>query len=374
MNNPKSKHTPFADGKFKGLFESIRNSPYPLHYTLRWPWFFKYPSLYRHSKIKSKPDVYGKAENGKIFDGVRLIFAGDIMVLNGDEPPVLCNELCELISGSDFFVANLEAPLGEQKSNPEKRNTFKFHMPKSFFDNIQKQIGLNYSRWVIGNANNHSGDAGVDGFNKSIEILNNLGVQHLGHRSYTDPFRIIRFKGFKLGFSAWTHWINRDMHSEQQPVISDCDMNEFSVSNYKKNCGLDFVVGLPHWEYEFQHFPRNKTRQLASRFMNNGFDILVGSHPHVMQPYEYFDSKLCFYSLGNFCGLGVAKPVKIIPLLEVHICRNSTTGSTYVKHFKYHYFYQLNNQMGVEIVPLKDISENLLRPAVERISKVIKIT
>jgi hypothetical protein len=374
MKTINNKHTPFADGKFKGLWDSIQNSPYPWHYTLRWPWYFKYPSTRNHSGLKPLPDQYGDNEPLKEPTGehLRLTFAGDIMVLNGDAPPILCEPLRKLIRDSDLFIANLEAPLGAHAPDPDKRNTFRFHMPQAFLENIQQQIGLDFSRWVLTNANNHSGDAGLEGFNQSISLLESFGVKHLGHKTFTNPFRIVEHNGFKLGFSGWTHWLNRDMCG-QQPVLSGVDMNATSPSDFKTANELDFMIGLPHWEFEFQHFPRRKTRRLAQSFLSRGFDLLVGSHPHVLQPWELFNDKPCFYALGNFCGLGIARPVKIIPLLEVQLYRAAKSSETQIRSFQLHYFYQLHENNEIKIVPLKDIPPDLLQSATQQLSKVVQI-
>ena len=372
MSANDTKHRPFFDGKLNGLWDSIKNSPYPLHYTLRWPWYFKNPSVRNHSGIKIKSDSFNTFVPIKKGD-IKLLFAGDIMVLNGDKPPVLSPKLCNLISSSDLFIANLEAPLGNHKPVSDKKYAFRFHMPVEFLLNIQKQIGLPFKKWVLTNANNHSGDMGVDGFNTSIHLLEALGVNHVGHRDFTSPFRIIETQGIKIAVAGWTHWLNRDLNSTVQPVINPSDINHTDINRFKQENAVDFVIGLPHWEFEFQHFPKTNTRKSGIIFLQIGFDLLVGSHPHVLQPYEIFDDKYCFYSLGNFCGLGVAKPVKIIPLLELHLTKSMDTDTkTSISSFKIHYFYQHHHGDTISIVPLEEMSCDVKLAAETRINKVME--
>ena len=372
MSANNTTHRPFFDGKLNGFWDSIKNSPYPLHYTLRWPWYFKNPSVRNHSGIKPKKDSCNFLEAGQKND-LKLLFAGDIMVLNGDKPPVLSPKLCNLISSSDLFIANLEAPLGKHKPVSDKKYAFRFHMPLEFLLNIQKQTGLPFQKWVLTNANNHSGDMGIDGFNTSIHLLEALGVHHVGHRDFTSPFRIIETQGLKIAVAGWTHWLNRDLNSTTQPVIDPSDIYRADINNFKQKNDIDFVIGLPHWEFEFQHFPKKKTRKSGERFSQIGFDLLVGSHPHVLQPYEIFDDKYCFYSLGNFCGLGVAKPVKIIPLLELNLAKSlETNAKTLISSFKIHYFYQRHHGDTISIVPLDEMSNDVKLLAESRINKVME--
>ncbi len=375
MKTDCSRHRPFADGKFSGLKDSILNSPYPWHYTLRWPWYFFNPSTRKHSNLSPLPDSFGNKTPITSTDNdiITVVFAGDIMPLNGDRAPELCEQLRHLIHNADLFVANLEAPLGDHPPDHSKRNTFRFHMPTKFFEQIQQQIGLPFSQLVINNANNHSGDAGIAGFDQSVEILERLGVQHLGHKSFTDPFRVIECKGLRIGFAGWSHWLNRNMESTRNPMVSIKHILESAPLDYKKKNKLDILFGLPHWEYEFQHYPKEETRELAKNLLKYGFDLLVGSHPHVLQPYELFNEKPCFYSLGNFCGLGVAKPVKIIPLLELQLRRNSGSETTEISYFELHYFYQLHDNEKIKIVPINNIAPDLYRTAVQRLSKVVTL-
>lgn len=368
------KHTPFADGKFVGLADSFKNSPYPLHYTLRWPWFFRKPSLKNHSKILAKPDnftaIHGFSKND--IKTTKILFAGDIMVLNGDQPPVLSKEVANLIDQADIFVANLEAPVGDHPKDPEKRYTFRFHMPRDFLQGITNQTTLDLSKWILTNANNHSGDAGIEGFKKSIDILSELGINHLGYKDNEGPIKSISVNGVKLGLAGWTHWLNRDMATNNQPVLESNDILKADIQTIKNDLKLDYLIGLPHWEYEFQHYPRNKTRSLGSMYIDKGFDLLLGSHPHVLQPYEFFSGKPCFYSLGNFCGLGIAKPVKIITLLELEIFKHKSKTETGVNNFKFHYFYQLHTEKDISIVPIDHIDEELQEAARSRIHKVME--
>lgn len=368
------KHKPFADGKFKGFMASLRNSPYPLHYTLRWPWYFHHPSTYNHSALVPLVDRWSASNTSAEFDSsdtLRLIVAGDIMVLNSDRTPTLCPELCSLVSSADYFVANLEAPVGHHKPDPEKRYTFLFHMPRDVLVGIQAQLGLPFNRWYLSNANNHSADAGVAGFEESYAILDALGVRHLGRDTDESRMQIIAHAGMRIGVMAWTQWMNCHVPEVQRQVLW-CEHAERLAPLTKAAHGLDLLIGMPHWGYEFQHFPTRAMQRQARGLIAAGFDLLIGSHAHVLQPCEWFDGRPCFYTLGNFCGLGIAWAVKIIPLLEIEIARDAH-GQPGVVAYQLHYFHQVDGETETEIVPLSAMTAPVVKRVRARISKVYRM-
>jgi len=61
-----------------------------------------------------------------------------------------------------------------------------------------------------------------------------------------------------------------------------------------------FVIIMPHWNYEYVYFPAPDNRRFAKKLIDSGADIIVGSHPHIIQGYESYKNKYIFYSLGNF--------------------------------------------------------------------------
>ncbi|WP_204272961.1 CapA family protein, partial [Enterobacter hormaechei] len=63
---------------------------------------------------------------------------------------------------------------------------------------------------------------------------------------------------------------------------------------------------MPHWDWEFRHFPRLATRTLASRLAGHGFRLIVGHHAHVVQPFERIGDSLVAYGLGDFLGTALA--------------------------------------------------------------------
>ena len=362
-----SKHKPFFDGKLKGLWDSIKNSPYPLHYTLRWPLYFKKPSIKRRKKFTLSSDDWQSEKQSDNKQSVRIIFAGDIMILNGDIIPSLCPEMIDVINQADIFVANCEAPIVERELDRSARYTFKFSMPLKFLKGILSQTTLKNEQVVLSNANNHSGDMGNDAFLHSIELLKREGFTTLG-LSDNNPCKMVNVNNYTIGFTGWTHWMNREVFDKSNAVLTDGQIRRFNFNKYKLEHAIDFNIGFPHWGFEFQHFPTQSNINDARSLIQH-FDLIVGSHPHVLQPMMEIDKKFCFFSLGNFCGLGVAWPVKIITLLDVELAKD-LQGDTFIKKYKYHYFFQQNQEKSVTISALNKQTDSVVEKVKKRLSLV----
>ncbi len=343
-------------------------SPYPLSYSFKWPFLFHWPSTKNHTKIGKTPTQM-KLQHTKSSDSKKLIFMGDIMVMQGDRIPLLDPELTSLVSSADVVIGNCEAPVGKHPRNPKVHYNFSFHMPFDSLQGILDQFGANRPPILLSTANNHSGDRDIGAYLKTIPNLKELGVTPMGQwKQDEEPLTIIDVNNIRLGISSWTHWMNNDVFKKNPGVNRWHDIETTCWQDVKKDNNIDLLIAFPHWEYEFQHFPRYESRSIAKQLMNTmDFDLIVGSHPHTLLPMERINKGLCFYSLGNFCGLGVAWPVKLIPILEVHVSRNTKAE---IADYKIHFFYQNHTKDGVEIIPLHAAPTKIRNKLLQRISKI----
>jgi len=350
-------------------------SPYPWHYTIRWPFYFRWPSMKNHTNIVPVPDYKEFSPPHK--NSIRLLFCGDIMVQNGDKIPRIDSKLADLIQTADLFVGNCEGPVGEHACNSKLRYNFLFHLPREYLTSIIKQTGLPAEKWCLSTTNNHTGDRGYEACLDSIEILNALKITPLG-RYFKDrlPLEIKEIRGKRFGFAAWTNWMNCEIFppddlggNRLQDIMSKV------WSHIKKEHKLDYLFGIPHWEYEFQHFPHKSSRSLAKTLIDEmGFDFLVGVHSHTLQPMEWFDKGFCVYSLGNFCGLGVAWSIKLITVLEL-VMNPDETGKKMLSSYKLHYFFQHHDEKNqVHIIPLSEAPADKKEKILQRLPQLYQTT
>ncbi len=165
---------------------------------------------------------------------------------------------------------------------------------------------------VINIANNHMLDKGTDGLSKTIEFYkNNLDCLMIGgyeNNEDYDKIRTIEKNGITFSFLSYTEMTNGLVKSAQSPLaipyINDEDI--IRQVGLAKECSEIVVVSV-HWGDEGAFTPNDEQKRVAQLLADCGVDVILGHHPHVIQPVEYLTGKdgnktLCVYSLGNFAA------------------------------------------------------------------------
>lgn len=187
-----------------------------------------------------------------------------------------------VLKSADITLINLESPLVK---NCPLTNT------GMVFCGDEKNIeGLVFAGVDVANlANNHSGNYGLDGIENTVELLNKSGIMATGVSGAV--FKEI--KGIKFAFLGYNNitsgkllsWTNKDKIKSE-------------VSLTKKNS--DVVVVSFHWGDEYTSQPNQKQKQLAHLAIDSGADLIIGNHPHWIQPVEIYKNKFITYAHGNF--------------------------------------------------------------------------
>ncbi|MGL4875355.1 MAG: CapA family protein, partial [Clostridium sp.] len=193
-----------------------------------------------------------------------------------------------------------------------------FNIPDSFLSSL-KTSGLD----VINFATNHSIDKGISGFKRSLSKISENKFKTIGVRKDTSSpkYLVYDLNGYKVGFFAYTfrtaanngNSINSiPLSSELAPLINSFDYNNLSgfdkdvksiVSDMQKE-GVQFIISSVHFGNEYNTNQNNYQKEMAKILNNNNVDVILGGHPHVIQPYETLKNKLgketlVFYSQGN---------------------------------------------------------------------------
>ena len=247
-------------------------------------------------------------------DTIRLIFAGDVMghetQLNGawrDGGDSYYNfaptfeGVKEYVSSADLAIANFEVTLAGEPFTGYPA----FSSPNALAVALQ-EAGFD----IFLTANNHILDYGVKGFEKTIHTLENLGVTYTG--TFMDSLQwradyplIMEKKGFRLAFLNYTYGTN--MTKAKPPIIVNyIDTVRMAADLHKARLmNADYIIACVHWGEEYKNNENQEQRQIAGFLARNGCDLIVGAHPHVVQPIKKIagntsDSVLVAYSLGNF--------------------------------------------------------------------------
>lgn len=282
---------------------------------------------------------------------LKLIFAGDIM---GHGPQIksaeiVKNELYDydpcfryiqpILEEADLAIGNLELTL---PGRPPYHGWPNFRSPDDLAIALRK-AGFD----VLTTANNHSNDAGKNGVIQTIATLENNGFYHTG--TYRNAFEKALFhpllvykKGFQLAFLNYTYGTDQKKH--RPPTI----VNLIDEASIKKDLQRtrrmkpDAIIVMIHWGKEYQLDASSEQRKLARRMANWGADLVIGSHPHVVQPIEeYFldeqkpdgEMNLFAYSLGNFISNQKKINTDTGILLEVDLIK--TDGNTSIEDYHY---------------------------------------
>lgn len=202
------------------------------------------------------------------------------------------------LQAADLAVGNLEVTLAGKpyKGYPQ------FSAPDELLVAL-KDIGMD----VIVTANNHSVDRGKAGLERTIALLDSFGIAHTGtFRNPAEKERdyplIVEKEGFRIAFLNYTYGTNG------LPVRSPNIVNRLDTAAIRqdliraRDLNPDAIVVLPHWGLEYQSLPSMNQREIAEWCFRHGATLVIGSHPHVVQPMEWHRDKNRFvaWSLGNF--------------------------------------------------------------------------
>jgi poly-gamma-glutamate synthesis protein (capsule biosynthesis protein) len=302
------------------------SSPYPWYYNLRWIFDYVRPSLTNFDAIVPGP------RRGEIAGGTasaRVVFFGDLMCNQGDRVPEFSASVRAICSRADLVVGNCEAPILFDDLRPYARYYAHFAMASAYLERVLEAAAIAPSKAVLSIANNHIADQGAEGLRGSIERLDRMGAIAVGHKSRT--IAKIEVGGLRIGLLAWSHWLNSGRRLDDRSGIWRTeDLATIDLAAERRT--VDVLIGTPHWEYEFRHFPAKSTRALARSLLEGAFDLIVGHHPHVVQPVERIgERRLVAYSLGNLVGPSLRRvgwPVRLGALLEVELSKSGLVRYT----------------------------------------------
>ena len=248
------------------------------------------------------------------YDEAELIFAGDAMQhsaqLDAARRPGgsydysgCFDSIAPLLNMADFAVVNLETPVGD----PPYTGYPCFNAPESFAKALS-DAGFD----LMLTANNHTLDRRSKGLRRTISALDDSGIAHIGTyvndstRNETVP-AIFNINGIHTAFLNYTYGTNGFTPSddvvvnyiEKEQIRHDVQLARFNHA--------DIVIVCIHWGDEYRLLPNSNQKELADWLEELGVDMVIGAHPHVIQPMELRPNRFhpdrnffLVYSLGNF--------------------------------------------------------------------------
>lgn len=204
-----------------------------------------------------------------------------------NDPGYFFQNVKDIFTADDLTVANMEGTL--TTSNDRQQKTFAFKGDPSYTE-ILTQGGVEATNL----ANNHSHDYGDQSYEDTIQYLEAAGITTFGY----DRTAVMDVKGIKVGLIGIYEL--KDGLGRQQQVID--------TIQEVKDQGAQVIIVSFHWGTEKSNIPDDIQKTLAHLAVDQGADLVVGHHPHVLQGIEKYQGKNIVYSLGNFCFGGNKNP------------------------------------------------------------------
>lgn len=244
-----------------------------------------------------------------------ILFAGDIMqhgpqiTAAWDDSTQTYNYapcfryVAPTVGGVDIAVANLEVTLAGKPYTGYPQ----FSAPDELAV-AARDAGFD----ILATANNHSCDRGDAGVLRTIRVLDSVGLKRTGTFADSADYRkyhplLLTQNDITVALLNYTYGTNGLPFNYPAMVNLIDEQKILSDLAYSKSLNPDFIIVFFHWGNEYQLMPSDQQIQLANLCRENGADAVIGSHPHVIQPFEYYPatdstkrSQLVVYSLGNY--------------------------------------------------------------------------
>ena len=246
--------------------------------------------------------AFGQSTNHEAFN--RLIFTGDVMLSRGVRHEILAardvvlpfRKMAPMLAASDIAFVNLESPFSDQ--GPYRKGGLVFHAAPAMIAGL-KLAGIA----VASTANNHSRDCAAHGIEFTLAWLRAHGIEPVGSGESDAAAHkgiVLVRHGVRFGFLGYTYDQNNGNWKDTDPRIALANPKIVcrDVAEIRKRA--DVVIVSMHHGIEYTLKPTAAQVAFAHAAIDAGATLVVGHHPHVVQPSEHYRDGLIFYSLGNF--------------------------------------------------------------------------
>jgi poly-gamma-glutamate capsule biosynthesis protein CapA/YwtB (metallophosphatase superfamily) len=235
---------------------------------------------------------------------VTIAITGDLMLARSVGQRLLATDdafpfthTADYLRGFDLTVGNLECVVSTLGAPQPKQYTFE--APTRSFERL---VAAGFD--IVSLANNHSGDYGKAAFTDMLGKLPGYGLTPLGgglNRAAAHAPVIRKVRATTLGFLASCEIQPQDFAAtDTSPGHAWLEAASMRADIQAARPQVDFLIVFQHWGIEYETVESSHQQALARMAIDAGADLVVGAHPHVVQPHELYQGKPIIYSLGNF--------------------------------------------------------------------------
>lgn len=272
------------------------------------------------------------------------------------------------IEQADYAVVNLETTFA---GGPDYSGFPAFNTPDALGDAL-KDAGFD----LVSTANNHCLDRGYDGMVRTLDVLDKLGLAHVGtyrsaeERAAQNGVYVADMGGIKVAFLSYTYGTNGIPVSKSHPdtvnILHTDYMSDTQVLDTERIAddlaaaealSPDLIAVIVHWGVEYQTTQNEHQEEIADFLFDHGADVILGSHPHVLQPMETrtltdrdgtTHTGFVCWSLGNFISSQNDEYTDTTVVLNLELTKNPNTGVTDVTKVGYVPLYMLDREQEVD--------------------------
>ena len=265
---------------------------------------------------------------------------------------------------ADYAVANLETVLA---GGPDYSGFPAFNSPDELAYDV-KEAGFD----LLSTANNHTRDRGMDGIYRTLDVLDQAGLAHVGtyrsqeERDEHSGIYVADVGGISVAFLSYTYGLNGfRLDSDKMYAVNLFNLDYYTTlanPDYEllqsdleaaRALDTDLIAVMIHWGVEYQNAPNGHQTNLAQFLVEQGADLVLGGHPHVLQPYETIsvtgwdgqerEGVVC-YALGNFISnqYDPFPAVQTTAVLDLELTKDPESGETAVTGVSYEPYFMLH--------------------------------
>jgi poly-gamma-glutamate synthesis protein (capsule biosynthesis protein) len=294
---------------------------------------------------------------------IRITFAGDVLMeadwrKPAPPPAELFADVREILSAADLAIVNLESPLTEWPHQTRFKSKALVAAGRDYILRVTSQEAAPALRDagidVVALANNHTMDYGERGISETMERLRDAGVLYAGagaNRAEAERARVIEVKGIRIGVLSFSDVVPPGYAAfEDWPGIASAkDVSRMENAIRAAHKDADFVLVVFHWGEELARMPTKRQMDLARAARDAGAGLILGAHPHVLEPVGCMGNVPVVYSAGNFVFPTGRPLAQRSAIFEIEITRESESAAA--------------SASAVRILPMVMNEEGRVRPA-----------
>lgn len=281
------------------------------------------------------------------------------------------SNITNFVNKSDVVMGTMETGITNSSKYDEKNAPIEF--AKAVRDS-----GVN----LVTVSHNHSLDNGVEGLQETRKNLEKLGFDVIGQKDKENNSIIIKeIKQSKIAFLTYTCFLDDEENlkkDEKKSVNIYSKKQAKSDIDYAKKQGAQYICVMIHWGDAISDVVNSEQKEIANYLVENGVNLIIGSHPSVVQPMEIKQNKdgdnvFIAYSIGTYISTLSAKEARTELVLNIELRKSGKDGRIYLNKVDYTPVYMLDNgdkaNNRFELVDMKNLAKSYKGDKTDKISK-----